>query len=62
MNKTGESLMKMENKILISTNELKEVLSCGRATAVRIGMEAGARVQFGRRVLWKLEKLQEYFK
>ena len=47
-------------KVAVDTNELRGLLSCGRATAVKIGTEAGARIQFGRRVLWNTEKIRAY--
>lgn len=47
-------------KILINTTELQALLSCGRASAVKLGMEAQARVEVGKRVLWNLQKVQQY--
>ncbi|MGN8739177.1 hypothetical protein [Bilifractor sp. HCP3S3_D3] len=47
-------------KLTVDTNELRGLLSCGRATAVKIGTEAGARIQFGHRVLWNTEKIRAY--
>lgn len=47
-------------KIALDTNELMQVLSCGRSTAVEIGMSAGARVQVGKRVLWNTRKLKAF--
>lgn len=49
-----------ENQILVDTIGLQEMLSSGRATAVQIGTDAGARVQIGRRVFWNVRKVQEY--
>lgn len=49
-----------ENTILVDTFKLREVLNSGRATAVKIGKNAGAEVRIGRRVLWNLSKIQEY--
>lgn len=60
MRKTDTSTVGVEAKILVSTDELRGLLGCGRATAVRIGMEAGARIQVGKRVLWKRKRVQEY--
>ena len=48
------------NTVLIDTNELTELLHCGRKTAVEIGETAGARVQIGKRVLWNLPKVKQY--
>lgn len=36
-------------KILVDTNGLQEMLCAGRPAAVKIGTDAGARVQSGRR-------------
>lgn len=47
-------------KILVDTMGLQEMLSSGRASAVLIGTEAGARVQTGRRVFWNVKKVQQY--
>lgn len=47
-------------KITITTDELQAILGCGRSSAVRIGEQAEARVQFGKRVLWNVGKIKEY--
>ena len=47
-------------RIAVNTEELKSMLGCGRDTAVKIGTEAKARVQIGKRVLWNVEKIQTY--
>lgn len=49
-----------ENKILVDTLGLQEMLCAGRPSAVRIGTDAGARVQSGRRVFWNVKKVQSY--
>ncbi len=50
-----------EKSMCVDTNRLaKEYLHCGRKTAVKIGTEASARMQIGRRVLWNLKKIQQY--
>lgn len=46
--------------ILIDTNELQTQLGCGRCSAVKLGMQAKARVEIGRRVLWNRQKIAEY--
>ncbi len=38
------------------------MLSCGHATARKIGEQAGARIVIGRRVLYSVEKVKEYLK
>ena len=50
----------VNNKITVNTKRLAEYLDCGRATAVKIGAAAGARVQIGKRVLWNIELIQKY--
>mgnify|MGYP004726762015 FL=1 len=47
-------------KLLVHTEELKQMLCAGRAAAVRIGTDAEAKVQSGRRVLWNVKKVQKY--
>ena len=49
-----------DNKILVDTPALQEMLCAGRPAAVRIGTDAGARVQSGRRVFWNVKKVQRY--
>ncbi len=50
----------MQNKIAVNTAELQSMLSCGRDSAVRLGEQAGARIQIGKRVLWNVEKVRQY--
>ncbi len=47
-------------KILVDTNGLQEMLCAGRPAAIKIGTDAGARVQSGRRVFWNVRKVQQY--
>ncbi len=47
-------------KLLVDTEELKQMLCAGRAVTVRIGTDAEAKVQSGRRVLWNVKKVQKY--
>ncbi len=49
-----------EKQMLVDTNGLQEMLCAGRSAAVKIGTDAGARVQSGRRVFWNVKKIQEY--
>lgn len=49
-----------DKTVTIDTKELAELLHCGRVTAVKIGTDAEARVQIGKRVLWNLPKIQKY--
>ena len=47
-------------KLLITTAELKTMLSCSRQTAEKIGREAGARFQIGRVVRWRVSSIKDY--
>lgn len=60
MRKTTKSQLDLNHRLLISTADLRELLSCGLSTATKIGTEAGAKVQMGKRVLWNRAKIQEY--
>lgn len=60
MNKTRKTDLDAEKKILLDTLELQAVLSCGRASAVKIGTRANAKILVGRRVLWNREKVRSY--
>lgn len=61
MRKTNTSSIVTEKTLLVDTPMLaSDVLHCGTVTAVRIGNDAGARVQIGKRVLWNLKKIENY--
>lgn len=58
MNKT---LMRDNKEFLtVSAETLAGMLNCGRATAVKIGTDAGAKIQIGRRALYKVSVIDEY--
>lgn len=59
MRKTTDS-SEISHKLAVSAEVLAQMLNCGRATAVKIGSEAGAKIQIGRRVLWNVDKIQRY--
>lgn len=59
MRKTNKSGVEVP-KLLIDTPELQNMLCAGRSAAVKIGTDAGARVQSGRRVFWNVRKVQQY--
>jgi hypothetical protein len=48
------------DKICVTTEDLQDLLDCGRATAVEIGRLAGARIEVGKRLLWCVSKVQSY--
>lgn len=52
----------IENPILVDTKGLRALTQLGRDSAVKIGMEANARVQIGKSVRWKVDKVEEYLK
>lgn len=51
-----------DNKEFITVNAdtLAGMLDCGRATAVKIGTDAGAKIQIGRRTLYKVSIVNKY--
>lgn len=46
--------------IAVDIEKLSAILSCGRATARKIGEQAEARIFIGRRVLYSVNKVQKY--
>ena len=49
-----------EKFLTVSAETLAGMLNCGRATAVKIGTEAGAKIQIGRRTLYKISIIERY--
>lgn len=47
-------------KIAVTTQELQSLLGCGRRSATQIGELAEAKIQFGKRVLWNIDKVKIY--
>ena len=60
MNATRSSTCNISERILITTGELQHLLGCGRSSAVKLGIQAGACVEIGARVFWNPEKVREY--
>ena len=58
MNKTCNR--KEPDIIAVDIEKLSAILSCGCATARKIGEQAEARIFIGRRVLYSVNKIQEY--
>ena len=58
--KMNENTVDLKDRITVNANTLAGMLDCGRATAVKIGTEAGARVQIGTRVLFKVSEVERY--
>ena len=50
-----------KNVLLVTTEELMRMCGgCGRSAATKIGTEAKARVNVGRRVFWSVPKINAY--
>lgn len=60
MRKTTESTYKLEERLLLNTKELQNMLGCGRDSAVKFGLQAGARIAIGARVFWNLKRIRDY--
>lgn len=58
MNKT--SLRDTKQLLAVDIDKLSAMLSCGSATARKIGEQAGARIIIGRRVLYSVDKIKKY--
>lgn len=58
MNKT--KCRKTDQSITVDIEKLSAMLSCGHATARKIGQQAGARIVIGRRVLYSVERIKSY--
>ena len=58
MNKTAQR--KSNQQITVDVEKLAGMLSCGRATARKIGEQAGARITIGRRVLYSVDAVKKY--
>ena len=51
---------KRDSVIAVDLEGLAAMLSCGKHTARKIGSEAKARIEIGGRVLYLVQKVQEY--
>ncbi len=52
---------KDQNEYLtVNADTLAAMLDCGRATATKIGLDAGAKIQIGRRTLYKVSIIDKY--
>ena len=49
-----------EKFLTVNADTLAGMLNCGRSTAVRIGTDAGAKIQIGRRTLYKVSIIEKY--
>lgn len=48
------------NKITVSTANLCKLLDCGKPSAVSIGTKANAKICIGRKILWNINRIQNY--
>ncbi len=60
MRKTSKTNCNLDARLLLTTGELQQLLGCGRCSAVKLGNQAGARVEIGSRVFWSQAKLREF--
>ena len=51
-----------KNPVMVTTEQLQEMLNCGYHTARKLGKDAKARVYSGRRVFYNVEKVKEYLR
>lgn len=58
MNKT--KIRQTRQTLTVDIENLSAMLSCGHATAKKIGEQAGARIIIGRRVLYSVDKVRHY--
>lgn len=49
-------------KITVDINSLSAMLSCGHATARKIGEQAEARICIGKRVLYSVDRVKKYIR
>ena len=47
-----------DKALLINTDELRELTGLGRDAAIKLGLQAGARVVMGRLIFWHKKKIQ----
>lgn len=50
----------IDRPLLVDTEGLKALTQMGKNTAIKIGIEARAKVQFGRSVRWNVKKIETY--
>lgn len=50
----------LTHKLTVDTEELQQILSLGRKSSVEIGNSASAKIVVGKRIVWNLQKIQEY--
>lgn len=58
--KSRENISIQMDTRLMDTTELRAYTSLGRNTAINLGIEAGAKIKFGKRTLWDKVKIDQY--
>lgn len=58
MNKTKQR--QSDDLMTVDIERLSAMLSCGHATARKVGNDAGARLIIGRRILYSVQKVKYY--
>ena len=48
------------DRIAVNTDDLRQMLGCGRNRAVDIGNRANAKIMIGSRPLWNVARIQSY--
>lgn len=56
MQKTKKANLNESIVLIVTAERLAELLNCGRATAVKIGIDSGAKIQIGWRTLYKVSR------
>ena len=59
MNSRNNIQAKGESR-LMDTNDLRAYTNLGRNMATKLGIEAGAKIKMGKRVLWDKVKIDQY--
>lgn len=50
----------LNQKLLVNTPDLMRMLSLGKPSATKLGEEAGAKVYFGRKVMWNVAAVRKH--
>lgn len=58
--KKKKSTLPLNQKLLVDTEHLMELLDCGKHMAIEIGTKAEAKVCFGRKLFWNVNVIQRY--
>ena len=53
-------IIENRDRLTVNTDTLAALLDCGRATALRIGTESGAKIKIGNRTLFRVPVVERY--